>query len=265
MIGRITTDGNKEPTRLLVCPSLFVGRDAEAARLAEALARPSAVVLIEGEAGVGKSRLLREFLASRAPQRRHHALVAGCPPVSPPLTLGPLTDALRQTADDVRNLPLSALAGALRALFPEWAAGLPRPPPSHSRTRLRRGPVVPRAGRVARPHDHRSARRRGRALGGRGHRGVPPVPHLPTAAAGQPGDDLPAGGPSGQLSPALAAAVRLPAEISRQRIPRSWPAERGPDGRDGGVDAPRRKGLEQFAAFLHAHTSGLPLAWSRCA
>ena len=110
-----------------ICPPGFVGRDTELARLSEALARPPAVVLVEGEAGIGKTRLVRELFASPS-MRRRGSLVAACPPFRQPLTLGPVVDALRQTADDVRGLRLSALAGALRPLFPEWAAGLPPAP-----------------------------------------------------------------------------------------------------------------------------------------
>src|SRR5579875_3712159 len=65
----------------------FVGRDRELASLAQALAGPPAVVLIEGEAGIGKSRLLREFLTSRPGQGQ--ALVSCCPPFRQPYTLGP--------------------------------------------------------------------------------------------------------------------------------------------------------------------------------
>jgi predicted ATPase len=102
----------------------FAGRGRELVALAGALADLPAVVLIEGEAGVGKSRLVREYLASDQGQK-HRALVAACPPFRQPLTLAPVTDALRQAAGDADSLALSALAGALRPLFPEWAAWLP--------------------------------------------------------------------------------------------------------------------------------------------
>lgn len=105
----------------------FVGREAEFAALTEAMAGPRSVVLVEGEAGIGKSRLVAEFLASRA-GRLHRPLIAACPPFRQPYTLGPVVDALRQATDTVAGLALSGLAGALRPLFPEWAADLPVAP-----------------------------------------------------------------------------------------------------------------------------------------
>jgi len=102
----------------------FVGRGWELAALGRALAQPPTVVLVEGEPGIGKSRLVQEFLAS-APGMQCRSLVAVCPPFRQACTLGALTDAVRQATDSVRELRQSALAGALRPLFPEWAAELP--------------------------------------------------------------------------------------------------------------------------------------------
>ncbi len=96
----------------------FVGRDREMTVLQQALELGPAVVLIEGEAGIGKSRLLREFLDHQGPG----SLVAACPPVRQPYTLGPIVDAARQAGPPDG---LSELAGALRPLFPEWSAALP--------------------------------------------------------------------------------------------------------------------------------------------
>ena len=47
----------------------FVGRDNELATVAAALRDPSAVVVIEGEAGVGKTRLVSEALAALSAPR----------------------------------------------------------------------------------------------------------------------------------------------------------------------------------------------------
>ncbi|MGH2477802.1 MAG: AAA family ATPase, partial [Candidatus Limnocylindrales bacterium] len=106
----------------IASPAL-VGRGGELDELREALAGGPVVVLIEGEAGIGKSRLLAELWASgRAPRSR---LDARCPPFRQPHTLGALVDALRVSVDGVRELDLSALGGALRPLFPEWPDELP--------------------------------------------------------------------------------------------------------------------------------------------
>jgi DNA-binding CsgD family transcriptional regulator/tetratricopeptide (TPR) repeat protein len=102
----------------------FVGRDREIAALTGALAQAPAVVLIEGEAGIGKSRLVQEWMAD-APDRRRHALMSVCPPLRESLTLGPIVDAFLGTDRPVADLGLTGLAGALRPLFPEWSADLP--------------------------------------------------------------------------------------------------------------------------------------------
>ncbi|MFG1941789.1 AAA family ATPase [Nonomuraea sp. NPDC048826] len=116
------TSGAGAP-RLMAVPA-FVGRESELAACRRALAGEPAIVLVEGEAGVGKSRLLRELLSTRTDR----GLVAYCPPFREPHTLGPVVDAVRQAVGSVAELGLSALAGALRPLFPEWADGLPPAP-----------------------------------------------------------------------------------------------------------------------------------------
>jgi DNA-binding CsgD family transcriptional regulator len=100
----------------------FVGRETELAAITSALARPGqpAFVLVEGEAGIGKTRLVQEALRSLDPAT---TLVAACPPLAEPFPLGPLVDALHRLPVD--GVSLSPLAGALRPLFPEWAAHLP--------------------------------------------------------------------------------------------------------------------------------------------
>lgn len=110
----------------------FVGREAELRRLTDALGLRPALVLVEGESGIGKSRLVREAVAAVAAEGQR-PLVAVCPPFREALTLGPVVDAARQAVRsraDVAHLQLSALAGTLRPLFPEWADLLP-PAPEH--------------------------------------------------------------------------------------------------------------------------------------
>lgn len=124
MVRRASTDASPIPA--LSVPR-FVGRDREVAALGGALGKPPAVVLIDGEAGIGKSRLLREFLASQA-ERGCRVVVGACPELRVPYTLGAVVDAVRDGVGSVSGLRLSGLGGALRPLFPEWAADLPPAP-----------------------------------------------------------------------------------------------------------------------------------------
>ncbi|WP_205629199.1 helix-turn-helix transcriptional regulator [Jiangella muralis] len=128
-----------DDTALVSVPAL-VGRERESALLTRTLTGGPALVLVEGEAGVGKSRLVQEFLASGA-GRRLRTVVAACPPFRDSLTLGPIVDALRAAPEPVSGRRLSPLAGALRPLFPEWAGALPPAPepltdPGASRHRM---------------------------------------------------------------------------------------------------------------------------------
>lgn len=106
----------------------LVGRSAELLRAVRSLtAATPATILVEGEAGIGKTRLLQEALEAAA---LDGVLVAGCLPFRETLTLAPVVDAIRQARTRVDGLGLSALAGALRPLFPEWAEALPPAPES---------------------------------------------------------------------------------------------------------------------------------------
>jgi DNA-binding CsgD family transcriptional regulator/tetratricopeptide (TPR) repeat protein len=117
----------------------FVGRATELAALDAMLAGPPAVALVEGEAGIGKTRLLTEALARQPGTHGNgngngthgnsrRSIVVTCPPFLQPCTLGPVVDALRQAAGSPGELALTGLAGALRPLFPEWTADLPPAP-----------------------------------------------------------------------------------------------------------------------------------------
>ncbi|WP_146088394.1 ATP-binding protein [Actinacidiphila yanglinensis] len=105
----------------------FVGRSRELAALRQALGAAPAIVLVDGEAGIGKSRLVAEALAGMDDVRR---LRGGCEPVQEPFPLGPVLDAVRGHAD---RLPppgaLSPVVGALVPYLPEIAARLPPAPP----------------------------------------------------------------------------------------------------------------------------------------
>lgn len=103
----------------------LIGRAQELGQLSETFGASTGVVLVEGEAGVGKTRLVREFLDTNDAR----ALLAQCPPLPEPFPLGPLIDALRRVdRDRIGGMDLTELAGALRPLFPEWAALLPPAP-----------------------------------------------------------------------------------------------------------------------------------------
>ena len=111
------------PAPALTAPRL-TGRDGELTALLSVLGDAPALVLVEGEAGVGKSRLIEAALAALPPDVPH-VLSVNCPPVQHPSTLGPIADSIRAVVEDVADLRLSAIAGSLRPLFPEWSTSLP--------------------------------------------------------------------------------------------------------------------------------------------
>ncbi|MEV6371991.1 ATP-binding protein [Micromonospora musae] len=104
-------------------PVEFVGRTDELALLRRLVGTPPCLVLVEGEPGIGKSRFVRELLASLPGQ----LLIGECDDVPEPFPLGVLLDAVRAHAD--RLGPLNPVAGALAPLLPELADVLPAAPP----------------------------------------------------------------------------------------------------------------------------------------
>ncbi|GAA3928985.1 LuxR family transcriptional regulator [Actinomadura viridis] len=105
----------------------LVEREVDLASLVAALARPPAVVVVEGERGAGKTRLVREALAAPGLEGRQ-PLVGHSRPTLASCPLGPVIEALA-TASRPPVRPLSALAGVLRTVLPELAAILPPAPP----------------------------------------------------------------------------------------------------------------------------------------
>ncbi|SDL02328.1 regulatory protein, luxR family [Nonomuraea maritima] len=106
---------------------ILVGRRTELAVLRAVVGSRPSLALVEGEAGIGKSRLVAELLATPdlAGTRR---LVGQCEQLQEPLPLSPLLDAFRQAAL-TRSLPPNPVVGALAPLLPEIAAHLPPPLP----------------------------------------------------------------------------------------------------------------------------------------
>lgn len=105
----------------------FIGRSAERGRLAEAYARAVAgdswTVVVAGEAGIGKTRLVDEFMATAVTQGGR-VMIGGCLPLGAGgLPYGPFVEALRVLFKDVDPGALPALLGPSRAelarLMPE--------------------------------------------------------------------------------------------------------------------------------------------------
>ena len=107
----------------------FVGREREIGLLLAAVGHPPAVVLVEGEAGIGKSRLVHEAAGTVA-DAGGRVLTGLCHPLREPYPYGPVIDALRKAGDwlpPTADIPPSV--GALAPLLPDLADRLPAPPP----------------------------------------------------------------------------------------------------------------------------------------
>jgi predicted ATPase len=109
----------------------FVGRSQELAGLRQLLARAAAgtplLVLLGGEAGVGKTRLVEQFAAA-AQEQGARVLGGGCVPLGEEgLPFAPVTEALRGLADQLDPAELAAVAGPagadLARLLPDLAWG----------------------------------------------------------------------------------------------------------------------------------------------
>ncbi|MFJ1708699.1 AAA family ATPase [Kitasatospora sp. NPDC088346] len=92
----------------------FVGRRQEMRALAAALGAGPAVVLVEGEAGIGKSRLVSEALAALHHDSGTPVLKGWCHPLREPSPFGPVVDALR---DGLAHLPPDLELGPATAIL----------------------------------------------------------------------------------------------------------------------------------------------------
>jgi DNA-binding CsgD family transcriptional regulator len=117
-------DGSSRPGMLAerLTSTLLIGRDAELSVLLEAAASTPAFVTIEGEAGIGKTRLMRELL-NHDRLGRMSRLVGLCHELTDPFPLGPVLEALRNAKPD--RSALTSVAGALHSLLPELNRVLP--------------------------------------------------------------------------------------------------------------------------------------------
>jgi DNA-binding CsgD family transcriptional regulator/Cdc6-like AAA superfamily ATPase len=140
----------------------MIGRQTQLSEMAEALSRARAgagqVVFLAGEAGVGKTRLLREF-GRRIQPRSGVAVYAGnCYDERPAPPYGPFAELLRAlaTAPDAAPLAESAgpWAGDLRRLLPELTAPLGEDAPSDPQAEKRR--LFQAIYQVLRPRDGRA-------------------------------------------------------------------------------------------------------------
>jgi DNA-binding CsgD family transcriptional regulator len=105
----------------------LIGREDELATLMAAVGAPPVVVTVEGEAGVGKTRLVAE-LRDRPQLAGRKFLIGRCQPIRESFPLSPVIEAVRGVGDAVARARLSPVAGALRGLLPELADVLPPAP-----------------------------------------------------------------------------------------------------------------------------------------
>ncbi|WP_078912808.1 ATP-binding protein [Streptomyces sp. NRRL S-646] len=105
----------------------FVGRRHELDRVLAAIRQPPAVVMVEGDAGMGKSRLVRE--ATTVLKSEGWRVMTGfCHPLREPLPYGPVIDALGKIGPWLPDAALPPSTGALAPLLPDLADRLPPAP-----------------------------------------------------------------------------------------------------------------------------------------
>ncbi|MPZ29085.1 MAG: AAA family ATPase [Micromonosporaceae bacterium] len=111
-----------------VVSPLLVGRGRELPQLVSTVSASPAVAVVEGEAGIGKTRLVAE-LRERLADSDRRFLVGRCRQIREPFPLGPVIEVVRGLRTELAGAALSPVAGALRPLLPELADVLPPQPP----------------------------------------------------------------------------------------------------------------------------------------
>lgn len=232
----------------------MVGRDSELELLLTMTTLSPALVLIEGESGVGKTRLVQELLA-RPELAERRTFVGRCFELSEPYPLGPMLEALR-AAQFPHSLP--AVCGALRPLLPELEDRLPEALPAlgdtgAERHRLFRGLLallVASGPSLLVVEDLHSVDQV--TMEFLRFLVIHPPPELMIVCTYRR-EDLPEG------SPLLTLDARLPMEVTAVRIVLA------PLGEEQVRDLVRTvlditDVPEAFAAYLRQRTAGLPLA-----
>ncbi|MFI6812803.1 AAA family ATPase [Nonomuraea sp. NPDC050328] len=115
--------------------SELVGREGELRVLREAMTHPPSVALVEGEPGIGKTRLVRAAAEGGVSGRT--LLLGHCHQLREPFPYGPVFEALREVPGRLAgNNPvtgplagLNPVTGALRGHLPELGELLPPAPP----------------------------------------------------------------------------------------------------------------------------------------
>ena len=103
---------------------VLIGREAELAVLLDAISAPPAVAIIEGEAGIGKSRLAAEMLDDRR-LSGFRTMVGHCHALREPFPFGPVLEAFHGLDDLPDARVFSPVVGALRPFLPELGEHLP--------------------------------------------------------------------------------------------------------------------------------------------
>ena len=105
----------------------LIGRADQLELLAHLAVHTPSLAVIEGEAGIGKSRMVAELFA-RPELVGRRRLLGRCHPLREPFPLGPVVEALRGLDESSWTRRATPLAGVLRPLLPELASHLPPEP-----------------------------------------------------------------------------------------------------------------------------------------